>query len=71
MKSKYGQRKIRAIRARDGRDAKYKCNSFNVPYSDEEREFMVAMDKFKRESSRPHPTWAEVLGVAKGLGYRK
>jgi hypothetical protein len=40
-------------------------------YSDEEIEFMRAMDKYKRENGRPFPTWSEVLEVLRALGYRR
>lgn len=40
-------------------------------YSDEEVEFMRAMDDYKRRSGRPFPTWSEVLEVLRDLGYRK
>ena len=40
-------------------------------YSDDEAEFMKAMDRYKRENRRPFPTWSEVLEVLRSLGYRK
>lgn len=40
-------------------------------YTDDEVEFMKAMDRFKRENNRPFPTWGEVLSVLISLGYRK
>ncbi len=40
-------------------------------YSDDEIEFLRAMDLYKREKSRPFPTWCEVLEVVRSLGYRK
>lgn len=40
-------------------------------YTDDELEFMKAMDRYKRENRRPHPTCTEVLAVMKSLGYRK
>ena len=40
-------------------------------YSDDEAEFMKAMDRYKRENRRPFPTWSEVLEVMRSLGYRK
>lgn len=40
-------------------------------YSDDEIEFMNAMDRYKREKRRPFPSWSEVLAVLVGLGYRK
>jgi hypothetical protein len=40
-------------------------------YDDEELEFMLAMDEYKRKFGRPFPTWSEVLEVVKSLGYRK
>ncbi len=40
-------------------------------YTDDEIEFMQAMDRYKRENRRPFPTWSEVLEVLRALGYRK
>jgi hypothetical protein len=40
-------------------------------YSAAEIEFMTAMDKYRRESGRPFPTWSEVLEVFISLGYQK
>ncbi len=40
-------------------------------YSDDEIEFMTAMDDYKRRSARQFPTWSEVLEVIRSLGYRK
>ena len=40
-------------------------------YTDDEIEFMKAMDQYKRENRRPFPTWSEVLEVLRALGYRK
>ena len=39
--------------------------------SDEQFEFVMAIDKYKRKNARPFPTWTEVLEVIKALGYRK
>ena len=40
-------------------------------YSDEEREFLLAIDRYKTESNRRFLSWREVLRVFKSLGYRK
>ena len=40
-------------------------------YSPDELEFLKAMDRYKRVSRRPHPTWREVYQVFMALGYRK
>lgn len=40
-------------------------------YTEEETEFMKAMDRYKRDNRRPFPTWSEVLEVLRALGYRK
>lgn len=40
-------------------------------YESDEVEFMMAMERYKREHRRPYPTCAEVLQVAKSLGYKK
>ncbi len=39
--------------------------------SDEQFEFVLAMDEYKRANKRPFPSWTEVLEVIKYLGYRK
>lgn len=39
--------------------------------SDEQFEFVMAMDEYKRVNKRPFPGWTEVLEVIKYLGYRK
>lgn len=40
-------------------------------YGEDEVEFMLAVEKYKREKRRPFPTSHEILAVAKSLGYRK
>jgi hypothetical protein len=40
-------------------------------YSDEEIEFMHALDQYKRANGRMFPTCSEVLEVIRGLGYIK
>ncbi len=40
-------------------------------YSDDEVEFMHALDRYKRASGRMFPTCSEVLEVIRGLGYAK
>lgn len=39
--------------------------------TDEQFEFVMAMDEYKRANKRPFPSWTEVLEVVKYLGYRK
>jgi len=39
--------------------------------SDEQFEFLMAIDEYKRKNTRPFPTWTEILEVIKTLGYRK
>jgi len=39
--------------------------------SDEQFEFLMAIEEYKRANSKPFPTWTEVLEVMKALGYRK
>lgn len=40
-------------------------------YTEEEMEFLTAIDAYKRANRRPFPTWSEVLEVIRALGYRK
>jgi len=39
--------------------------------SDEQFEFLMAIDEYKRKNRRPFPTWTEILEIIKALGYRK
>ncbi len=39
--------------------------------SDEQFEFLMAVQEYKRKNARPFPTWTEVLELIKALGYRK
>ena len=39
--------------------------------TDEQFEFLMAIDEYKRANQRPFPTWTEVLEVIIALGYRK
>ena len=39
--------------------------------SEEQFEFVMAIDEYKRANKRPFPSWTEVLEVIKYLGYRK
>lgn len=40
-------------------------------YSSDEREFMHALDDYKRISGRSFPTCSEILEVVRGLGYSR
>ena len=39
--------------------------------TDEQFEFLMGIDTYKRENQRPFPTWTEVLEIIKALGYRR
>ncbi len=39
--------------------------------SDEQFNFLMAIEQYKKQNARPFPTWTEVLEVIKALGYRK
>jgi len=39
--------------------------------TDEQFEFIMAVNEYKRVNKRPFPTWTEVLDVITALGYRK
>ena len=42
-----------------------------IVYTDEEWEFMQAVEAYKRDSKRRFPTWHEVLAILLSMGYRK
>ncbi len=39
--------------------------------SDEQFEFLLAIEEYKKKNTRPFPTWTEVLEVIRAMGYRK
>jgi hypothetical protein len=39
--------------------------------SEEQFDFLMAIEQYKEYNSRPFPTWTEVLEVIKAIGYRK
>lgn len=39
--------------------------------TDEQFEFLMAIDQYKKVNQKPFPTWTEVLEVIKAIGYRK
>ncbi len=39
--------------------------------SEETLEFIRAIDEYRRMKNRPFPTWTEVFGILRSLGYRK
>lgn len=45
--------------------------SSEIDYTPEEMEFMLALEKYKREKRRPFPTCREILKVLQTIGYRK
>jgi hypothetical protein len=45
--------------------------TFEKQYTDEEMEFMNAMQRFKVQSGKTFPTHGDVLKIAVELGYRK
>lgn len=53
------------------KQARYFVGVSDENYTDEEREFMTALDRYKVVNHRPFPTCREVLEVLKALGYRK
>jgi hypothetical protein len=64
---------IRAANARNssGRRRFVDPTTCDRDYSEAEREFMQAMQKYKIQSGRMFPTWSEVLEVLQALGYEK
>jgi hypothetical protein len=39
--------------------------------SEEQFEFLMAIEEYKRLNAKPFPTWTEVLDVIRALGYSK
>lgn len=61
----------RERRARKERRRRVDPITFEKQYTDDELEFMNAMQRFKERTGKSFPTCAEVIKVAVSLGYRK
>ncbi len=57
-------------RARRERRKRIDPTTFEKQYTDDELEFMNAMQRFKERTGRAFPTFGEVIRVAISLGYR-
>jgi hypothetical protein len=57
-------------RARKERRKRIDPTTFEKQYTDDELEFMNAMQRFKEQTGRAFPTHGEVIRVAVSLGYR-
>ena len=53
------------------RRAESRRNAEEGELSDDQFEFVMAIDEYKRANNRPFPSWTEVLEVLQYLGYRK
>ena len=60
-----------AIVHESGRRRKIDPTTCERDYSNDEREFMQAVEEYKRQSGRSFPTCSEILEVVRGLGYSK
>ena len=58
-------------RAKKDRRRRIDPTTFEKQYTDDELEFMNAMQRFKMQSGKSFPSHGEVLRVAFSLGYRK
>ena len=62
---------VRAPRPKKQRRRHIDPTTCERDYSEDELEFMRAMDDYKRDSGRMFPTCSEVLEVIRALGYYK
>jgi hypothetical protein len=58
-------------RERKERRKRIDPTTFEKQYSDDEMEFMNAMQRFKERTGKSFPTYGEVLKVAVTIGYRR
>jgi len=58
-------------RAKKERRRRIDPTTFDKQYSDDEMEFMNAVQRFKEQSGKAFPSYGEVLKVAVRLGYRQ
>lgn len=45
-------------------------SNIGAGFTDDERVFLLAMERYIRTTGRKFPAWTEVLAVAESLGYR-
>jgi hypothetical protein len=53
----------------DRRPAERKINEYAL--TDEELEFINAVNHYKQKYNKPFPTWSEILHILKSIGYEK
>jgi hypothetical protein len=58
-------------RVRKERRKRIDPTTFEKQYTEDEMEFMNAMQRFKERTGRPFPSYGEVIKVAVALGYRR
>jgi hypothetical protein len=58
-------------RAKKDRRRRVDPTTFEKQYSEDEMEFMTAMQRFKVQSGKTFPSYGDALRVAHELGYRK
>jgi hypothetical protein len=58
-------------RARKDRRRRIDPTTFDKQYTDDEMEFMNAMQRFKEMSGKSFPTYRDVIRVVVDLGYRR
>jgi hypothetical protein len=58
-------------RAKKERRRRIDPTTFDKQYTDDEMEFMNAVQRFKEQSGKAFPSYGEVLKVAVALGYRQ
>jgi hypothetical protein len=49
----------------------YLADNLGWDYSDDEEEFIMAVDRYKRDHRRPYPDARDILAIVAALGYRK
>ena len=64
-------RRAALARSRSGRRRFVDPATCERDYSAAECEFLRAIEEYKRASGRLFPTWSEVLGVVRSLGYER
>ena len=56
---------------RSGRDRRARQGPNTYDLEADELEFVNAVQRFKERTGRSFPTWSEVLGILRDLGYEK
>lgn len=62
---------VRRDEQRSGKRSRIDPTTCDIDYTNDELEFMLALQRYKEERHRPFPTCKEILEILRSLGYHR